>query len=147
MTTVLSTNVKVFPCATRESDNGLDSKLLSEQNITNIIKSVTDNHSYIISWDNDTLKCVIKGYYFEISGQRIGGDLYAHLQMNGDVLNGADEVDGNQKYFAGLDINNSASNADLVLCVSGNIPIDSWAKFNPKSLNADLTRVDCGELN
>lgn len=142
MSKIQSDNIFVFPCASRESEFGLASKLLSEKNITNILKSITDKPSYIISWKDSILKCVVKGYYFEILNEELSGNKYAHLIWRGDTLDGADT--GN--YFAGLDINETEDGADLTLCKGDNVPDASWVKFTTKSLGVDLTKVDCGEL-
>ena len=148
MSFIKSSNISVFPCVSRNSNYDLDSKLMSEKNITNILKSVTDRESYIISWEGTTLKCVIKGYYFEITDIQQSGNKYAHLKMNTtqNILNGTDEVSGDNSEFKGVDINTTPADADLTLCVGGNIPDSSRSKFNTKSLNVDLTTINCGEL-
>ena len=75
-----STDVKVFPCTYRGQDNegkyfNQESIVQTEFNFVNssnshlqssyIIPTIVNNHEIIIN--NNTLKCVIKGYYFEIS--------------------------------------------------------------------------------
>jgi hypothetical protein len=60
-----SGNVKVFPSTYRKLYP--QGKYTSENNFVNILNSLTDIDSYVISADNDTLKVVIHGYYFEIS--------------------------------------------------------------------------------
>lgn len=136
-----SNKVFVFPCVSRGADYESAAKIMSEKNITNIIKSITDKESYIISWDDDVLKCVIKGYYFEIGIAR-SNSMYAHLIMNGTILNGADDSDK----FTGVNIDDNPNNSDLTLCVGGKVPAESLSKFHPKSLSVDITTLDCGEL-
>ena len=72
-----SNNVKVYPSAYRGTD---DSKIQIDPKAVlnleeNIIKSsqagfpgAKSENSYIISWVDGLLKCVIAGYYFEITG-------------------------------------------------------------------------------
>jgi hypothetical protein len=76
----LSRDIKVFPCTYRgvitEDLNTEDktdrqafdpeSRLVSEYNYTHLPGIVNDKKSYIVDYTNDTLKCVISGYYFEI---------------------------------------------------------------------------------
>ena len=145
MSKISSSNIFVFPCVSRGEQYDLASKLMSEKNITNIIKSITDEESYIISWVNGVLKCVIKGYYFEISGISPADNMYAHLLMNtanDEILNGSDVSDE----FSGVEIDGNSDGADLTLCENGEIPSDRQVKFHTKSLGVDLTKVDCGEL-
>lgn len=72
-----SANVKVFPCAYRGyiNDNGIsvgidpESKANTEYNYVNMYSKLgTTKPSYVISNISNTLKCIIGGYYFEITG-------------------------------------------------------------------------------
>lgn len=72
-----SANVKVFPCAYRGYINdsgtsvGIDpeSKANTEYNYVNMYSKLgTTKPSYVISNISNTLKCIIGGYYFEITG-------------------------------------------------------------------------------
>jgi hypothetical protein len=72
-----SANVKVFPCAYRGYINdggtsvGIDpeSKANTEYNYVNMYSKLgTTKPSYVISNTSNTLKCIIGGYYFEITG-------------------------------------------------------------------------------
>ena len=72
MYTIESKNIKIFPCSQYRETNR-SSKLFYEQNISNMIRQVTDNPSYIISGKIDesakvteTLKLTLYGYYVEI---------------------------------------------------------------------------------
>lgn len=62
-----STNIKVFPCAYRGTDSGNiydpEANVFTEYNFANIYGKQTK----LISWSSGLLKCVIDGYYFEIS--------------------------------------------------------------------------------
>ena len=156
---ISSNDVFVFPCVSRNTDDeqkNLDAKLMSEKNITNIIKSITDKESYIISWENSILKCVVRGYYFEIAYAKpdTQTDLYLHLHLGtrGDILQG-----DNEEVFDGVTINNDPTvvvegvqkDADLMLYKGElrDIPEESYYKFEGKSMFGNIKNLDCGELN
>ncbi len=154
-----SSKVFVFPCVSRTDDdttNGnisreLRAKLMSEENITNILKSITDKKSYIIEYDSNTklLKFVLDGYYFEISDYSPSGNQYARIDyksvsstnefqlIKGDVSNN----------FDGLIISQEQPVSDyLTLCMGGEIPQSSYSKFKLSSVDGKLNAIDCGEL-
>ena len=148
MSYIESSKVFVFPCVSRSMDDdtaNLRSKLMSEKNLTNIIKSITDNDSYIISWEGNFLKCIIDGYYFEISDLPISGNKYAKIvynEQNNELLNGADSADNK---FTGLEITATAPEGKyLELCVGGKESKNSYSKFTNQSIGGT---IDCGELN
>ena len=70
-----SEDVKVFPCAYRGTYAGEDGKVyyFNPESIIqsefNFVNSPNRHwkESYVISYKNDVLKCIINGYYFEIS--------------------------------------------------------------------------------
>jgi hypothetical protein len=70
-----SANIKVFPCAYRGYKNGNsidpEAKSNTEYNYTNLFGKLGKNKvSYVIEYPtgDSPLKCVIGGYYFEITG-------------------------------------------------------------------------------
>jgi hypothetical protein len=143
------------------STEDLKGKLMSEKNITNILKAITDKKSYLISWDDttDLIKCVIDGYYFELKGYpyphksgSTSSSLYARVVKNTDnsELIKGDEKEGENNSFVGLEISNQApeTNRDawLTLCENGRIPPESYVKFSSESLNIELKVLDSGEL-
>ena len=71
-----SKNVKVFPCAYRGYYNATPSSQIvfdpearsnTEYNFANIYSKTSSKDSYVISFTGSILKCVIGGYYFELS--------------------------------------------------------------------------------
>lgn len=83
--------IKVFPCAYRgyykkEAGDEVttiafdpESRSTTEANFTNTFHSLSKNkESYVVGWDDDNniLKCVIGGYYFEISNYPIDTFFY-----------------------------------------------------------------------
>ena len=63
-----SKDVKVFPCAYRGQNINPEASSFTEYNFTNIYsKQGEKKESFIISYTEDELKCVIGGYYFEIT--------------------------------------------------------------------------------
>ena len=71
---VESKNIKVFPCSYRGQYGDQNQKVFdpearlnTEYNFINSGSLSTAHKSYIVNWDNDILKCVVGGYYFEIA--------------------------------------------------------------------------------
>lgn len=68
----LSENIKIFPCANRSSFGSgsfdPESRVVSEHNFTRIPGILPGKDSYKISYMDGLLRCVIHGYYIEISG-------------------------------------------------------------------------------
>ena len=63
-----STDVKIFPCAYRGQNINPEASSFTEYNFTNIYsKQGEKKESFIISYTENELKCVIDGYYFEIT--------------------------------------------------------------------------------
>lgn len=63
-----STDVKIFPCAYRGQNINPEASSFTEYNFTNIYsKQGEKKESFIISYTENELKCVIGGYYFEIT--------------------------------------------------------------------------------
>ena len=62
------TEVKIFPCAYRGQNINPEASSFTEYNFTNIYsKQGEKKESFIISYTENELKCVIGGYYFEIT--------------------------------------------------------------------------------
>jgi hypothetical protein len=157
-TKIASANIFVFPCVSRytgnEQDN-LNAKLMSEKNITNIIKSITDKKSYVISWDDigplaGVLVCVIDGYYFEVTLPKpTSGELYAKHVRKNDPENDLIDGDDADYLFNGLELlYKDASEATdvegyLPLWVEGGVPSTSYHKFSLDSIFG--VSIDCGE--
>lgn len=73
-----SDKIKVFPCAYRSAEYDPAARSMTEYGLTHLYGTPSKSQeSFIVSWDNpDTenkglLKCVIGGYYFEISDAKI----------------------------------------------------------------------------
>lgn len=147
--TIQSKIINVFPCVSRtytSEDMGenkiLSAKLLSEKNITNIIKSVTDNSSFVIDYDGNIIKFILDGYYFEVEEFSLSGNKYVCLNMNNELLHG----DTSDNMFGGLEIYTSkpTDKSYLTLCESGKIPSSSYQRFSSASFGKN---IDCGLLN
>ena len=81
-----SDKIFVFPCVSRDNDYDLKAKIMSEENITNLIKSITDNTSYVINDDLNNLEFIIDGYYFKLTDYSLTGTQYAYIETtNGSV--------------------------------------------------------------
>lgn len=104
----LSESVKVFPSSYRSLNN--NGKFTSELNITNAIKAVCENDSFVVGYDDTTktLKLVVDGYYFEISGYNIpaSGKVTAYIYTSAGYLfsctDGNTVLDNSDNFFVGL---------------------------------------------
>ena len=62
------TDAKIFPCAYRGQNINPEASSFTEYNFTNIYsKQGEKKESFIISYTENELKCVIHGYYYEIT--------------------------------------------------------------------------------
>lgn len=179
MSKLNSNKVFVFPCVSRTIDGGnksLSAKLMSEKNITNIIKSVTDTSSYIISWGvnndgNGLLTCVIDGYYFELSDITPSvssgtNNRYKYLKLvrytalgeNDEQymfsrIDGTDtQITGTTNYeFSGIEVNECVNESDIqtdspVLILSVDGKICKESYIKYDTKSLNLTVIDCGDL-
>ena len=173
-----SDKVFVFPCVSRNikdaqgkelTNQMMKAKLMTEESITNLIKSITDRGSYVLSWEQGSgqkslLKCVINGYYFEISDISLGdSDKYKYLtiQMNDNDTDAFKLIKGDDlnKNFLGLAEvtgqiragSTPASVIDLIgqdallIGFKGEMPTESYWRFKPSSVY-QFSSIDCGEL-
>ena len=145
---ISSENIFVFPCVSRSKNYDLKAKLMSEENITNIIKSITDKKSYVINDDLSNLEFVIDGYYFKLINKTLTGNQYAYISTNkdDDPSSTFTILKGDDNGFQGLTISEQKPDDKdyLTLCEGGKIPVDSKIKFSRESLN--MSNIDCGEL-
>ena len=153
-----SEDVRVFPCAyrgyttlqtstlTRTIFNP-EARAFTEKNFTNIYSKASANkQSFIISWGNDEqshglLKCVVNGYYFEISNFNStdlgsGGTLYGYdtliiktVPYDFDSLNASNKTEvleslagGNATYLDEIVTNNTHYFTGLGLVKSSAMP-------------------------
>ena len=140
MSNLASSNVFVFPCISRTGDYAVDSKLLSEKNLSNIIKCVTDKKSFVINNDLSNLEFVLDGYYFKLNSYTLTGTVYAYLtyKESDETLLKGDGVNN----FMGLNLTGNRSEVVgeyLLLCKDETIPPESQVKFV-------MTSIDCGEV-
>ena len=77
------TDVKIFPCAYRGQNINPEASSFTEYNFTNIYsKHGEKKESFIISYTENELKCVIGGYYFEITNfNRYEKSYYKYLAI------------------------------------------------------------------
>lgn len=83
--------VIVFPSAYRGQNASSASKYTSEQNITNLIKSMisNDDGSFVVGYTSSgVLKVIISGYYFEITISDISSydNLWLWIKLNANYL-------------------------------------------------------------
>ena len=149
-----SKNIIIFPCVSRtykgtttNPEVNTKAKLMSEENITNIIKSITDRKSYLISRSGNKFIFVLDGYYIELNielNEALTGTQYVKLSYNKSgnhlILHG-DDPEG---VFLGLEISTTKPTSGEYLCLlyNGETPTESYYKFDTKSM-----KFDFGELN
>ena len=79
-----SNKVRVFPSMNRSYMPS--SKLTSEANFVNIIHSILDKDSYFLEYNNNILRVVIHGYYFEIETLTKPSTLYIMVENSSGCL-------------------------------------------------------------
>lgn len=112
MSYFLSKDVKVFPCAYR-GYTGANAEVIdpyarsfAEYNFSNIYANISANkQSYIISYVNNVLKCVIGGYYFEISNVGDGENQYSFKWL-GIKIKEVNDNDNKSAVLANFDSDN-----------------------------------------
>lgn len=143
-----STNVKMYPSSFR-GDNveqsttklyDVESRLATEKNLTGYYSRIASKDSYIIDWDKTSkvLKCIISGYYFELSladflasaGVSSLTNIYAHIKVENREVTVAiknttfstgmlETVDGNdttldiENVFKGLGLSENSTEAGV----------------------------------
>lgn len=149
---VSSDKITVFPCIKRDPAYNTTSKLMSEQNITNIIKSIVGDRAYVISEISNGVEFIIQGYYFNytFSANDTENNVYASIVKDGDpsLLKGDDQ----NGYFNGLNISyelpTGQEGKDYLTLYEKAIkgaPPRSKIIFNPEVINIP-TILDIGEL-
>ena len=141
-------NVLMFPSALRKEQ---DSKFTSENNITGLIRSITDRESYIIKLDNTQgVEFVIHGYYFNLTAKslsNIGSNIYAGIRLDSSgrlvaYSNGSTTLDSSSG-FEGLYLGtnpSTGSNYYSLQLTSGTNPVaDNFIKFNPQSMGIEAS--------
>lgn len=156
MANAKSNQVVVFPAALRtyvsSSDVKTGAKFTTENNISGILRSVTDNDSYLIqprvaADSYPTLEFVLHGYYFKVDTTdiTISNNLWAGIKLDASgrlvALNGSPELDADEN-FMGLEFKDSATfnpaaSYTLQLFKDGSPCIESLVKINSDSLGYD----------
>ena len=119
-----SNNVKVFPSTNRWLYP--QGKLTSERNFVNIINSLTDHKSYVLSWTSGELEVIINGYYFKVNLPSLSPNLYLSILVElteyGQLVSwdNNEQLDSND-YFCGLAFSN------------GSIDYPSWITESQKN--------------
>ena len=104
-------NSDVFPSTYRTER--ITGRYTSELNFVNIIKSLSNVESFVIDYNNNTLKIIIGGYYFELrSLTNLGVNLYAGIKVINGYLHSFESVTttmDNGGFFKGLALNNGGT--------------------------------------
>ena len=152
MAKLLSKDIKIFPFGTTRS---LDpyGRVFNEQNVSRIIKNVTDYNSYVISYDSDKkiIEFMINGYYVVAnisSVLTINKPLYATIVMQDEDayahLSGGDDLITNE--FTGVEFHTQPPSDSVymlyLLNKSWRVPAQSKYKISAESIEID--RIYCG---
>lgn len=153
-----SESVKIFPFGSpRTSD--FYGRVLNEQNLVRLIKSLVDIHSYVISYDTDTHKIVfvVGGYYCEcdisdlITNKPLFVEITTTSQGEDDkiytVLVGNDDSERNFTALTFLNEEPALKTNSYYLQLldnNGKVPAKSFLKFNNTSIANNYTLIDCG---
>jgi hypothetical protein len=150
------TAIKSFPYTSDPDDLG--SRILNEDNITNIIKCICNSDTFVIKKEDTILEFVIKGYYFKIDTSNLengnSGSLYAGIIVNEpttESITGDDPTTPTTISYGStlqkLIIKDTYFNNCLQLLDNdGNIPENSKIKFDIQSLAESFT-IDCGRIS
>jgi hypothetical protein len=145
MSTLRSNMVNVFPCASRTGDYQVEARLLSEKNMTELVKHITTSDgSFVIS--DDGKEFMLGGYYFKLDNSYSFGGLAAYASLvftnnDNNILDG-DSVNDN---FNGLDITSTEPDKEIWIQLwdGAKVPEVSKISFIKKS---DTLELDCGEF-
>lgn len=98
-----SADVQVFPFGKNRSHDS-NARVLNEQNITNLVRMLTDRKSYVVSFDaeNKVIEFVINGYLFKTS---VSPELWDEFSTHDAVYAAIDlaTTDDNYSYLKGGD--------------------------------------------
>lgn len=145
---ILGSNmVSVFPCASRTGEYQVEARLLSEKNMTELVKHITTSDgSFVISEDGKEF--MLGGYYFKLASSYSFGESSAYASLiftQNNILDGDSAVSDNS-VFNGLNITTIEPSGDSVwiqLWDGSKVPETSKISFVKKS---DILKLDCGEL-
>lgn len=174
MSCLNSIDVRVFPFGSpRKNYYPLD-RVLNEQNLSKIIRNITDKVGFVISYNSDTnfIEFMLYGYYFEVnltpfiqsnsdSISKSSG-ITAYIVISGldnryEYLLGNDDNDDGNDVFTGLFLNEEPdpSNKQSKICSlklldeNLNVPNESRYKFDLKSIptisdSLEIKKIYCG---
>lgn len=132
-----SADIQIFPLNTPR-DTQPDSNALSEKNILNLIRSITDKHSYVVSDDTSEswFEFVLYGYYIKVktSALSTSEEIYAHLFINNfNALYTAQNAYDDEEVFYGVYFSNEDTPTVPDGCTSYTLHILSKGTIPDKS--------------
>ena len=145
MSVLGSSQVTVFPCASRTGVYQVEARLLSEKNMTDLVKHITNsNGSFVIS--SDGKEFMLGGYYFKLNNDsKYSNSVYASLKFTQNNILAGDLEVLKVYYFDGLNIDSSepGSGVWIQLWDGEKVPEKSKISFIKRD---DKLVLDCGEL-
>lgn len=154
-----SERVKVFPSTYRVSE--LSGKYTSEKNFVNIINSFVDYNAtaagYTLSYDNNVIKFILHGYYFEAELDKTYTNLWATIAVekeSGCLVNcssGSIELDV-ASLFTGLNLSEANTSISITGCntyslqLLSNGELVNKAKFSSDSVRYKSTDSSVSDI-
>lgn len=159
-----SDKVHVFPFGSTRKVEPI-ARILNEQNISRIVRNLTDVNGFVISYDEKSklIEFMIYGYYFKADLSSLvtdykGKDIHAYIAVSEDseyeYLLGGDtdgvETDPSSSDFTGLYINQKPNIPGAtvhtlhILDKSGKVPENSLSKFSSNSVDLQIDYINCG---
>lgn len=156
MSNISSENIHVFPFGTTRNHDRL-ARVLNEQNITQLVKNMTDYSNYVLRYKNNIMDFIIQGYYFSADVSEVtepNKPLYAHINLHTDASNyfylaGGDIEEDNKYIFTGVTFSfyepEDKKNSLQLLDSTGNVPEKSRKRVSADSLDVNNLDVDIEE--
>ena len=150
MSNISSENIHVFPFGTTRNRDRL-ARVLNEQNITQLVKNMTDYPNYVLHYENNIMDFIIQGYYFSANISEVkesNKPLYAHIDISTDTSNysfltGGDVEEDNKYIFTGVTFTTSESedkkNSLQLLDSDGLVPKESRVRMSADSLPSNIS--------
>lgn len=149
-----SENLHIFPFGKSRVSDPL-ARILNEQNITSLLRSMSDFSSYVLKFDSNKnmMEFVIEGYYFkanltDIIDELQGNNIYATINI---------EENKGYTYLDGGDVDNICTCVEFttykplnkislfILDSTGNVPEESKKRISADSLDVNNLDVDVEE--
>lgn len=148
-----SSNVTVFPAVNRSSQYVSNSRIISEKLLTGLVNNLVDRKRFVVDTDVEehNISFNIDGYFFDVEYGAYSVPLYVKLNKTATTY---DSLDGDKDgEFLGLEYTSNPANEEdgtgwfQLLDENGNVPKDSWLKYDSTKIIGLVEKVDGGEID